>query len=288
VTSLIPKDTLKVEVSEHSKVVKGRGDVTWTAGLLNMMSRDTRPLRDMRVRKALNYAVNKEELMRHAFKGNAEEMRGALSEKSGVDLSEAKSYEWSIPKAQELLKDAGYGEGFKMKLFYAEKDYLVAHLLKRFYSLVKIDLEITPVQWEWFVRHIVYPNTRDGYSWEDEDWWIMINSNPSYVPEYMGGLFEWVFHSGAPFQTVPDWLMDPLNEMYAEVLRATDRTERFRIYKKANDYVADQAFWVFTMAPLTLYGVNEHVNFVPQVSQYLYLDYSSVTDRHWSVRGKNN
>ncbi len=25
---------------------------------------------------------------------------------------------------------------------------------------------------------------------------------------------------------------------------------------------------------------------VPQVSQFLYLDYSSVTDKHWSVRGE--
>ena len=37
------------------------------------------------------------------------------------------------------------------------------------------------------------------------------------------------------------------------------------------------------MAPLGLYGVNEEVEFVPQLSQYLYLDYSSVTDNHWSV-----
>jgi hypothetical protein len=38
------------------------------------------------------------------------------------------------------------------------------------------------------------------------------------------------------------------------------------------------------MAPLGLYGVNEEVEFVPQVSQYLYLDYFSVTDKHWSLR----
>jgi ABC-type oligopeptide transport system substrate-binding subunit len=47
----------------------------------------------MRVREALNYAVNKEELMRYAFKGNAVEMRGVLTEKSGVDLSSTKPYD---------------------------------------------------------------------------------------------------------------------------------------------------------------------------------------------------
>ena len=35
------------------------------------------------------------------------------------------------------------------------------------------------------------------------------------------------------------------------------------------------------IVPLT--GVNEEVQFVPHVSQYLYLDYSSVTDNHWKA-----
>jgi len=286
VTNMIPKDTLKVAQSPHSKVVKGRRDVRYTSGEFNLMSPHTYPLRSIRVREALNYAGNKKELFRYAFKANAVDMRGALTEKSGVDLSDTKPYDWNVPKARELLKEAGYGEGFKMKLFYMEKDYLIVYLLKRFYSLLKIEVEITPVNFEWFVRHVVYPNTRNGYSWEDEDWWMVIFSNPSYAPELMGGMFEWSFHSGAPWQTAPDWLMLPLDRMYYELLRTKDRDKRFQIYKRANEYIADQALWVFTMAPLTLYGVNEEVEFVPQVSQYLYLEYSSVTDKHWSVRAE--
>ena len=69
-------------------------------------------------------------------------------------------------------------------------------------------------------------------------------------------------------------------------MKAKDRDRRFQIYKKANEYIADQALWVFTMAPLTLYGVNEEVEFIPQLSQYLYLDYYSLADKHWSVRGE--
>ena len=87
---------------------------------------------------------------------------------------------------------------------------------------------------------------------------------------------------------VSDWLVLPLDKMYRELLTVTDRKARFEIYKKANEYIADQAVAVFTVAPLGLYGVNEELNFVPQVGQYLYLDYSSVTDRHWSVRGKSH
>jgi glutathione transport system substrate-binding protein len=241
----------------------------------------------MRVRKALNYAVNREELIRYAFKGNADRMKGVLMERSGVDLSETEPYEWNVPKARELLKEAGYEEGFKMKICYQERDYLIARFLQRFYSLLKIEVEIKPLHIEWLVRHNVYPNTREGYSWEDEDWWMVITSNPSYLPEAMTLHLEAFFHFGAPWKAFPDWLIVPLDRMYREVLKMKDRNMRFQIYKKANEYIADQAFWVFTVAPLSLYGVNEEMEFVPQVSQYLYLDYSSVADKHWSVRAEN-
>jgi peptide/nickel transport system substrate-binding protein len=288
VTALIPKDTLKVEGSPHSKVLKARDDIRMTLSYFNCLSPDTFPLRNLLVRKALNYAVNKQELMRYAFKGNAIEMKGLLTVKAGVNLSNTKTYEWNIPKARELLKEAGYPEGFRMKLFYLEQDFLFAQLLQRFWSLLKIEVEITPVRFEWLVRHIAYPNTRSGYSWEDEDWWIVISSHPGYVPETMGGYLEYLFHSGAPWQTFPDWLMLPLDKLYQEALRTKARDKRFRIYKKANEYLANQALQLFTMATLGLYGVNEELRFVPHVSQYLYLDYSSVTDKHWSRLSKNN
>ena len=149
------------------------------------MSPHTYPLRDMRVRKALNFAVNKEELLRYAFKGNAVVMRGVLTDKSGVDLSDTKTYKWDIPKARELLKDAGFGEGFKMKLCYQERDYLTAQFLKRFWGLLDIDVELVLVTWEWIVRHQVYPNTRDGYSWEDENWWVVVYSEAAIVTEIL-------------------------------------------------------------------------------------------------------
>jgi hypothetical protein len=72
------------------------------------------------------------------------------------------------------------------------------------------------------------------------------------------------------------------------VKRTIDREKRFQFYKRANEYLADQASWVFTAAPLALYGVNKEVEFVPQVSQLLHLDHSAVTENHWSLRRKNN
>ena len=286
VTSLIPKDTLSVEESPFSKIVKGRNDLRFTTCSLNLRSPNTVPLRDLRVRKALNYSVNKAEMLRYAFKGNAVKMRGPLTKKSGVDLSGTLAYEWNIPLARSLLKEAGYGNGFRMKMYYQEKDFLIAQFLQRFFSLINVKSDIIPIQWEWIVRHVSYPNTRAGYSWKDEDWWVIIDSEPAHFPEIMAAMFEWGFHSNATFQTVADFLMEPLNQMYQELKKTRKREERFQIYKKANEYIADQALWLFTMAPLSLYGVNEELEFIPHPSQYLYLDYSFVTDKHWSIQAK--
>jgi ABC-type transport system substrate-binding protein len=175
-----------------------------------------------------------------------------------------------------------------MKIVYEEKDYLIAVFLKRFYSLLDIDVEIMPGDFEWSVKHISYPNIRPGYSWDDEDWWMWISSFPSYLPELLSLQLTATFHCGAPWQMVSDFLMLPLDQMYQELLKTPTRDRRFEIYKRANEYIADQALGVFTVGPLGLYGVNQELDFVPHPTQYLYLDYSSVTEKHWSLRDKND
>ena len=134
----------------------------------------------------------------------------------------------------------------------------------------------------------MYPNTREGYSWQDEDWWICIYSQPAFLPELMGGILEWEYHVGAPWNTYSDFIMEPLHVMYKEVRKERNRDRRFELYRKANEHIADHALGIFTVAPVTLYGVNRELDFAPQVSQYLYLEHSSVTENHWSLRGQNN
>ena len=121
----------------------------------------------------------------------------------------------------------------------------LAQLLQRFYSLIKIEARIEPINWEWIERHLVYPNTRKGYSWEDEDWWLLLYSNPGYTPEVMNVWFATSFHFGAPFRALPDWLIEPLDKMYHELRRTKERDKRFQIYKKANEYIASQALSVY-------------------------------------------
>ena len=69
VNELRPLETLRVAESPFAKVVKQRGSLRMVFGLFNM--RQAGGLwRAVRRRQAVNYAINREDLIRYATKGN--------------------------------------------------------------------------------------------------------------------------------------------------------------------------------------------------------------------------
>ena len=51
-------------------------------------------------------------------------------------------------------------------------------------------------------------------------------------------------------------------------------------------YVYERAYSLVIYSPISLYALNKEVDFVPRYIGGLILKDSSVTDNHWSVRGK--
>jgi peptide/nickel transport system substrate-binding protein len=76
VTHIRPLDTLKVAESPFAKVIKSK-DVTLLLGWFNQRKRDSK-WGDIRLRKAVNYAVNRKELWKYGAKGNAFNLGGYI------------------------------------------------------------------------------------------------------------------------------------------------------------------------------------------------------------------
>lgn len=74
-------------------------------------------LKDIRVRQAINYAIDKETICKSVLSGMATPLGlGAPPFLPGVDKS-IKSYPYDPEKAKELLKEAGYEKGFLLNLY---------------------------------------------------------------------------------------------------------------------------------------------------------------------------
>jgi glutathione transport system substrate-binding protein len=75
-----------------------------------------KPFDDIRVRQALNYAVDKRAYAKIVYNGNMDPMDSVVP--PGLPFY-AKQGEWpfDVAKAKELLKEAGYPDGFETEIF---------------------------------------------------------------------------------------------------------------------------------------------------------------------------
>src|ERR671922_1507116 len=71
VTGLSPLETLRVAQSPFATVVKKRGSLTTVFGQFNLRKRQS-PWHDIRLRQAVNVAINRADLIQYATKGNGE------------------------------------------------------------------------------------------------------------------------------------------------------------------------------------------------------------------------
>lgn len=103
-----------LEKDEHLKLVAAPSIVTRYLNM-NMLQK---PFDDLRVRQAINYAINKEALAKVAFSGYAFPSEGPLPQ--GVDYAvKLGPWPYNPKKAKELLAEAGYPNGFETTLWSA-------------------------------------------------------------------------------------------------------------------------------------------------------------------------
>jgi peptide/nickel transport system substrate-binding protein len=115
VSGLRPLDTLRVAESPFAQVVKNRGSLVAVSGWLNMRKAGSR-WGDIRLRQAVNFAVNREDLIRYATRGNGVIIPGIVPVQSFGYNHDLAPYPFDPVKARQLIQEAGYPEGFALTL----------------------------------------------------------------------------------------------------------------------------------------------------------------------------
>lgn len=109
----IPTDQVEALNGKEGIVVENRPSI-----VARYMSMNTtkKPFDDVRVRQAINYALNKEAFLKVVYRGYGSEMDSIIP----ADLqyySQQTPYPYDLEKAKELLKEAGYENGFETSVW---------------------------------------------------------------------------------------------------------------------------------------------------------------------------
>jgi peptide/nickel transport system substrate-binding protein len=278
VSELNPLDTLRVAQSPFAKVVKNRGNLGFVFGQFNMRKADS-PWRDVRLRQAVNFAINREDLIRYATKGNGVIVPALLAVNAfGYDPDLA-PYAFAPGKTRALLREAGYPDGLGVTLIASPHLEVQATVVGKMLEQAGFTVERQMLEPAVYNRKTRLPDLDQPA--EHQGWDIALTSWPDSVNfpplrpyhEFALGGFQ-------------DWVMEEpeLQRLYAQVLRTVDREQQQALLRQMERHTHNQAYFLFLYNPIKLYAVNKAVDFVPYFSTTLNLAETSVTEQHWSVR----
>jgi peptide/nickel transport system substrate-binding protein len=278
VSELSPLETLRVAQSPFAKVVKNRDNLGFVFGRFNMRKAGS-PWRDVRLRQAINLAINRDDLIRYAAKGNGVIVPALLAVNTfGYDPDLA-PYAFDPVKARALLREAGYPDGLAITLIAPPNLEVPATVVGKMLEQVGLTVErqmLNPVVYNQKTRLPELDQPAEQQVWDIAlTSWLDAVNFPAIQPYHLYAL-------GGP----ADWVIEEpeLQRLYAEVLRTVDREHQQALIRQMERHTHDQAYFLFLYNPIKLYAVNKAVDFVPYKNTILNLTETSVTEEHWSVR----
>jgi peptide/nickel transport system substrate-binding protein len=215
------------------------------------------PFNDKRVRQAINYAVNKEAIVKHVLGGVGRVSDAAIS--PGIfGYAPIKTYEYNVEKAKALLAEAGFPKGFETTLHPAVGRYymdasvctaVAADLLK-----VGIRAEIKMMEWGTYLPSIL----REKDQVEHKIYmlgWGCVTGDADY------GLYT-LFHSKQWPKTGMNasfYGNEKLDQLLDGARSTASPEERKRLYKEALTLIYDEAPWLFLHSEVQMVGTRANV-----------------------------
>ncbi|MCI0529930.1 MAG: ABC transporter substrate-binding protein [Nitrospira sp.] len=277
VSEISPQKTLQVAQSPFARVVKNRGSLGIVFGYFNMRKAES-PWRDARVRQAVNFAINREDLI-YTTRGNGVIIPAVVSIHSFGYNPDLTPYPFDPAKARQLLRDARYPDGLPITLMASEDLEVQATMVTMMLDRVgfQVDLQILdPIAYnqKTLLSHLDQPA-------EQQAWDITLVSQPDTINFPVFEIYHWFALDGPH-----DWLAEQpeLRQLYEEALHTVDLEKQQALIQQMEWHTSEQAYFLFLYSPIQLYAVNKAVEFVPYVTTVLDLAETSVTDQHWSVQ----
>ena len=161
------------EIKKNAPAIKWKRWVS-TGGTFLSMRVDTKPFDDIRVRRALNMAVNKQEIVSSYYGGNAvlfgypmhPDYVGYYEPLDKMPVAAQELFVYNPEKAKALLAEAGFPKGFsfKVQVCSCAPDHMdLLPLVAAYLDKVGVKLEIQPMEYGAFLSAMTTKTHAAGY-----------------------------------------------------------------------------------------------------------------------------
>ncbi|WP_027965130.1 glutathione ABC transporter substrate-binding protein [Halalkalibacillus halophilus] len=210
------------------------------------------PFDDERVRQAVNLLINQEEIIDGIYDGNGIPAIGPLApDVFGYDEN-VDGLGHDPERAQELLEEAGYADGFETTIWTNDNERRVdtALYVQSILGEYNIDVEVEELEWGAYLDR-----TANG----EHDMFILGWSTVTADADY--GLYA-LFHSSAVGSTGDRSFLenDELDELLDAGRREADPEARQEIYSEAQELLTELAPMAYLNHQTYLTGVSDEVS----------------------------
>lgn len=205
------------------------------------------PLQDLRVRQAMNHAIDKRAIAKGLVGEVSEIIEAACYPTQFGCTQDVPRYAYDPAKAKALLAEAGFADGFEIDLYsYRQRDYAEAVIGE----LAKVGIKAR-------LRMLQYEVLRQ--KWRAGEVQLIQGSWASYGMNDVSGSASYFFRGSpddlAMDKQVIDWLTVADTSTQPEVRKDN--------YRKALTRIAEQAYWVPLFTSAKYYAMSGQLDFTP-------------------------
>ncbi|WP_019119831.1 glutathione ABC transporter substrate-binding protein GsiB [Brevibacillus massiliensis] len=227
--------------------------------VIRYMSMNTmkKPFDDVRVRQAINYAINKEAFLKVVYRGYGSVLDSIIPPKLAF-YSQQTPYEYNPEKAKQLLKEAGYENGFETNIWGANNsDAMKAmEFLQQQLGQVGIKVNVLPME---------------AGTLSDKIWSVQ-NPQDAGVELYYGGWSsstgdaDWGIRPLLAGESIPPksyntaYYQNPeVDKLIQAALQTVDPEKRKQAYADIQKRIWDDAPWVGLVVEDTISGKKNYL-----------------------------
>jgi peptide/nickel transport system substrate-binding protein len=247
ITNLLPEFTQQVPQAIH---------ILGLEHPIIILNADGGPAQDVRVRQALNYAVDKDALAEGLFEGFAQVAQGQLLSPSFFGFNEnVGAYPYDPAKAKALLEDAG-AVGATVELIGTAgrwlKDRELVEAVAAFWDAVGIQTKVRIFEFNEYLNRLFDRKTR-------ADAIFVVSSNELLDADKS---FSAYYRSGGIGSSNTDRQLAALID---QARTETDFAQRAALYHQAVQRAYDQAYFVWLLNIEDIYGVSARIKWPGRV-----------------------